>query len=85
MTELSDPSSQFHLVDKTTLTINGSIVTAWITAPNNQQGFPDYEYLDADVVVGSQCVDSGGAEYGVASQVNRTVIEQVMTSLRPTA
>jgi 6-phosphogluconate dehydrogenase (decarboxylating) len=72
-------------VGKSVLRISGNTVTAWITVPGSQQTSQAYEHLDADVIVGSLCVDAGGAEYGVASQANRAVIEQIMVTLRPIA
>jgi hypothetical protein len=81
--ELSDPSSQFHLEGKTRLTINGVVVTAWLTAPNDLQTFRGYEYIDADVAIGSGCFDVGGAEYGDASQPNLSTILRIMASIRP--
>jgi hypothetical protein len=81
--ELSDPSSQFHLEGKTKLTINGVVVTAWLTAPNDLQTFRGYEYIDADVAIGSGCFDVGGAEYGDASQPNLSTILRIMASIRP--
>jgi hypothetical protein len=83
--EVSDPSSQFHLERKTMLTINGVLVTAWLTAPNDLQRLPGYEYIDADVAIGSGCFDVGGAEYGDASQSTLSLILQIMASIRPPA
>jgi hypothetical protein len=81
--ELFGPSSQIHLESKKRLIINGVSVTAWLTAPNDLQTFPRYEYVDADVVVGSNCVDVGGAEYGVANYANLATILRIMVSVRP--
>ena len=65
--------------DRITLTINGGSVTAWFTSGAD----PTYQNVDADVVVGTSCVDVGGLELGVASSANRTMLENIMESVQP--
>jgi hypothetical protein len=70
----------FAVTGTVVLTINSEAVTVWFTS----DGDAGDERIDTDVVVGTSCVDVGGAEDGVASRANRLTLEQIMSSVQPT-
>jgi hypothetical protein len=64
------------------ITVNGKHATVYVTVPST--GVPrGYQYLNADVVVGTMCVDLGGAEYGVANASNVHALLQILATTRP--
>jgi hypothetical protein len=64
------------------LTVNGRHVIVYISAPSNAtpRGF---QYVNADAVLGANCVDLGSAEYGVASAANLKTLLQILATTKP--
>ena len=63
-------------------TIQRQHVTLYITAPNAATPRA-YEFVNADAVLGANCVDLGGAEYGVASTPNLETLLGILATTKP--
>lgn len=61
------------------LAIHGHWVTVYVAVPSNP-GVRNYQYLNADAVVGADCVDLGASEYGNASPTNITVLLRILAT-----
>lgn len=83
LTSPSHPSGEV-ITGVNPLMVNGRHATVYITAPTNPAQH-HYQYLNADVVIGAECVDLGGAEYGAASALNLRTILQILATTEPIA
>jgi hypothetical protein len=66
------------------LTVNGRHVIVYISAPSDATP-RGYQYVNADAVLGANCVDLGSAEYGVASAANLKTLLQILATTKPIA
>jgi hypothetical protein len=62
--------------------VDGKHVAAYVTAPSAATPRA-YEFVNADAVLGANCVDLGAAEYGVASPSNLQALLQILATTRP--
>jgi hypothetical protein len=83
LTSPSHPSGEV-ITGVNQLMVSGRHATVYITAPTNPAQH-HYQYLNADVVIGAECVDLGGAEYGAASAINLRTILQILATTEPIA
>jgi hypothetical protein len=61
------------------LTIHGHWITVYVAVPSNS-GVRNYQYLNADAVIGAECLDLGGAEYGDASPSNVALLLRILAT-----
>jgi hypothetical protein len=61
------------------LAVHGHWVTVYVAVPGNTD-VHGYQYLNADAVVGADCVDLGGSEYGNASPTNIELLLRILAT-----
>jgi hypothetical protein len=66
------------------ITVISKHVTVYVTVPSTRTP-RGYQYLNADVVLGANCVELGGAEYGVADDPNLQMLLEILATTRPGA
>lgn len=59
--------------------VDGKHVTLYITTPDASTTRA-FEFVNADAVIGTDCVDLGGAEYGVASTPNLEMVLGILAT-----
>lgn len=74
----SHPSGDV-IVGMDPFSVDGQHVTVYITAPRALTPRA-YQFIDADAVFGANCVDLGGAEYGVASTANLATLLGILAT-----
>ncbi len=63
------------------LLVMGHTAVVYVTAPSNVTEH-HYQFFNSDVVIGGNCVDLSGAEYGNASAANLETLLQIVASTK---